>query len=78
MSTICNRKTNLLKEELRYASNVMDLEEKFSNLQKSFQEKLTAKISALKAARKSIQELNENDKDKKKDKVKSSIGWGKH
>uniref|UniRef100_UPI003B2161B7 hypothetical protein n=1 Tax=Borreliella yangtzensis TaxID=683292 RepID=UPI003B2161B7 len=57
----------------------MDLEEKFLNLQKSFQEKLTAKISALKVARKSIQEINVSDNDKKKkDKVKSSIGWGKY
>ncbi|MBB6043415.1 hypothetical protein HNP68_001037 [Borrelia yangtzensis] len=48
-------------------------------MQKSFQEKLTAKISALKVARKSIQEINVSDNDKKKkDKVKSSIGWGKY
>ncbi|WP_215537617.1 hypothetical protein [Borreliella bavariensis] len=35
-----------------YASNAKGLEEKFSNLQKRFQEKPTNKIKALKAAKK--------------------------
>lgn len=55
----------LLKEDLRGAINADELKEKFLNLQKLFQEKLTDKLNALKAAKRDIGVLiknNNNDK----------------
>lgn len=58
------KKIALLKEDLRGAINADELKEKFLNLQKLFQEKLTAKLNALKAAKRDIEWLiqsNNND-----------------
>ncbi|WP_373588996.1 fibronectin-binding protein RevA [Borreliella afzelii] len=61
------KKIALLREDLRGAINADELKEKFLNLQKLFQEKLTDKLNALKAAKIDIGELiknNNNDKSK--------------
>ncbi|OJH14089.1 REV family protein, partial (plasmid) [Borreliella bissettiae] len=59
----CREKISLLKEDLKYASNAKEFEEKFLNLQKLFQEKLTSKLNALKAVRVDIQRFNANNND---------------
>ncbi len=59
----CREKISLLKEDLKYATNAKEFEEKFLNLQKLFQEKLTSKLNALKAVRVDIQRFNANDND---------------
>ncbi|PRR25597.1 fibronectin-binding protein RevA [Borreliella burgdorferi] len=67
----CREKISLLKEDLKYATNAKEFEEKFLNLQKLFQEKLTSKLNALKAVRVDIQRFNaNNNNDLEKDKLR--------
>ncbi|WP_373584977.1 fibronectin-binding protein RevA [Borreliella afzelii] len=66
------KKIALLKEDLRGAINADELKEKFLNLQKLFQEKLTDKLNALKAAKRDIEELiRNNNTDKSKIRAKT-------
>lgn len=67
----CREKISLLKEDLKYATNAKEFEEKFLNLQKLFQEKLTSKLNALKAVRVDIQRFNaNNNNDLERDKLR--------
>ncbi len=67
----CREKISLLKEDLKYATNAKEFEEKFLNLQKLFQEKLTSKLNALKSVRVDIQRFNaNNNNDLERDKLR--------
>ncbi|QFI15088.1 fibronectin-binding protein RevA (plasmid) [Borrelia sp. CA_690] len=56
-------KINKLKESLKDVSNT-ELKEKLLKLQSSFQDKLAAKLAALKAAKQTIENLSNKDNEK--------------
>ncbi|MCR8876839.1 fibronectin-binding protein RevA, partial [Borreliella burgdorferi] len=55
-------KINELKENLKDIGNA-ELKEKLLNLQNSFQDKLAAKLAALKAAKNTIENITDKDQD---------------
>ncbi|AAF07538.1 fibronectin-binding protein RevA [Borreliella burgdorferi] len=61
-------KINELKENLKDIGNA-ELKEKLLNLQNSFQDKLAAKLAALKAAKNTIENITDKDQDISKRKI---------